>query len=238
MSGWTAKRFWSEVSVISEGEGYAIRLDTREAKTPAKAPLVVPTRALAEAISAEWSGVEDVINPRLMPFTGSANAAIDKVAPQFVEVADMIAAYGASDLLCYRAEGPDALVARQAESWDPLLEWSEAAFGAVLHPTVGIMPVDQPVPSVAALREQVHGFTAFELTAFHDLVAMSGSLIIGLAVTRGHLEPQEAWVASRIDEHWQAEQWGQDEDAMATEEIKRSAFAHAARFFRLSKNEA
>lgn len=238
MSGWTAKRFWSEVSVISEGEGYAIRLDSREAKTPAKAPLVVPTGALAEAICAEWSSVESVINPRLMPFTSSANAAIDKVAPQFVEVADMIAAYGASDLLCYRAEGPDALVARQAEQWDPLLDWAAAEFGAVLHSTVGIMPVEQPEQSVASLRAQVHGFTSFELTAFHDLVAMSGSLIIGLAVTRGHLQPQEAWAASRIDEIWQAEQWGQDDDAMATAEIKRTAFSHAARFFRLSKNEA
>ncbi|MBT8410995.1 MAG: ATPase [Octadecabacter sp.] len=235
MSAWTAKRFWTDVNVAEDAAGFAICLDARPVKTPAKAPLIVPTRRMAEAVAMEWTKVDTVVDPNVMPFTRSANAAIDKVAVQFDEVAELIAAYGGSDLLCYRAENPTDLVARQAEAWDPLLAWTVEEYGAELRPTAGVMPVDQPREAVAALAAKVYAVTPFELTALHDLVAMSGSLVIGLAVAAERLDPDTAWALSRIDEQWQIDQWGEDEEAAATARIKQSAFNHAAAFYQMSK---
>lgn len=235
MSAWTAKRFWTDVNVVDEEAGFAIHLDARPVKTPAKAPLIVPTRPMAEAVAVEWTKVDSVVDPNVMPFTRSANAAIDKVAVQFDEVAEIIAAYGGSDLLCYRAENPADLVARQAEAWDPLLAWAVEKYGAELRPTAGVMPVEQPREAIAALSAQVYAATPFELTALHDLVAMSGSLVIGLAVAAERLDPDTAWALSRIDEQWQIDQWGEDEEASATARIKQTAFNHAATVYQMSK---
>lgn len=235
MSAWAAKRFWTDVNVVEDNGGFAIQLDARPVRTPAKAPLIVPTRPMAAAVAGEWAKVDGVVDPNVMPFTRSANAAIDKVAVQFDEVAEIIAAYGGSDLLCYRAENPADLVARQAAGWDPLLHWAADTFGAELRPTAGVMPIDQPAAATAALTAQVEAQTSFELTALHDLVAMSGSLVIGLAVAAGRLDPDAAWAVSRIDEQWQIDQWGDDDEALATTRIKQSAFAHAAAFYRMSK---
>jgi chaperone required for assembly of F1-ATPase len=233
MSGWTAKRFWKEAQVDRVEGGFAVRLDGRPVRTPAKTPLVVPTAAMAEAIAAEWDAQVGVVKPLTMPVTRSANAALDKVAAQFAEVAGLIAAYGGSDLLCYRATGPDRLVARQAEAWDPLLHWAATALRAPLDATEGIVPVPQPEASLTRLSARVEGFTAFELTAVHDLVAITGSLVLGLAVTDGRLDPETAWTLSRIDETWQAELWGRDEDADAMEGQRREGLLHAGRFYRL-----
>ena len=167
-----------------------------------------------------------------MPYTRSANAAIDKVAHQFQEVADMLAAYAESDLLCHRADAPAPLVDRQAEAWDPLLDWAQDTFGGRLIATQGIMPVDQSPVALAAVSAPLYAATPFELTALHDLVALSGSLVIGLAVTQGHLDAETAWHVSRIDEDWQAEQWGHDDMAVAAAEVKRQAYHHAADFHR------
>lgn len=235
MSAWAAKRFWTDVNVVEDNGGFAIQLDARPVRTPAKAPLIVPTRPMAAAVAGEWAKVDGVVDPNVMPFTRSANAAIDKVAVQFDEVAEIIAAYGGSDLLCYRAENPADLVARQAAGWDPLLHWAADTFGAELRPTAGVMPIDQPAAATAALTAQVEAQTSFELTALHDLVAMSGSLVIGLAVAAGRLDPDAAWAVSRTDEQWQIDQWGDDDEALATTRIKQSAFAHAAAFYRMSK---
>lgn len=236
MAEWAAKRFWTDATVEKDGDGYAVRLDGRAVKTPAKAALIVPSHTMAEAIAAEWQAVVEMIDPNVMPFTRSANAAIDKVATQFDEVADMLAAYGASDLLCYRATGPDGLVNRQAEGWDPLLDWAHETYGARLLTTAGVMPITQGADALAALRGEVFSATVFELTALHDLIAMSGSLILGLAVTQRRLTADSAWALSRIDETWQAEQWGDDEDAMEMAEIKRKAFVHAAESYQMVKS--
>lgn len=134
MSEWKQKRFWKTVGVEPEGAGFAVALDGRRVKTPAKAPLVVPTQAMAGAIAAEWDAQVEVVDPLSMPNTRSANAAIDKVTIQFAEVADMLAEYGDSDLLCYRAETPEELVARQSENWDAALDWAAEALGARLAP--------------------------------------------------------------------------------------------------------
>ena len=234
MNAWVAKRFWNDVTVVQQEDGYAIQLDARPVKTPAKALLVVPSREMAESIAVEWRAVVETIDPNVMPFTRSANAAIDKVDVQFSEVAEMLAAYGGSDLLCYRAEAPNALVQRQADGWDPMLDWAADTFGARLVATVGIMPVEQNADAIAKITAPLFGATAFELTALHDLIAMSGSLVLALGVTQRRLSTDDAWALSRIDEQWQAEQWGDDEDAAQVIEIKRQAFHHAADFYHMA----
>ena len=233
MSGWGRKVFWKEVGIAETPEGFAITLDGRAIKTPAKAALALPTREMAELIAAEWAAQEGDIRPEAMPATRAANAAIDKVRGQFAEVAGLLTAYGETDLLCYRAEGPEELVARQNERWDPLLDWAKARFGVVLAVTEGVMPAAQNQAMLDRLGAHVAGFTPFQLTAFHDLVAMSGSLIIGLAVTEGVAEPELLWDLSRIDEDWQIEQWGEDDEATAQAAQRRQAFLDAARFFSL-----
>ena len=234
MSGWAAKRFWTAARVEPVPGGFGVALDARAVTTPARARLVVPTEALARAIAAEWDAQTGRVDPRTMPFTRAANAAVDKVAVAFDEVAAMVAAYGGSDLLCYRAEGPPALVARQAAGWDPLIAWAGAALGAPLRVTAGVMPVEQPGASLAALGARVAAMGAFRLTGFHDLVAISGSLVLGFAVAEGRLDAGAAWALSRIDERWQADLWGRDDEAEALEAVRHAAFVQAERFYRLS----
>lgn len=234
MSEWKSKRFWTETVVREETEGFGISLDGRPVKTPAKQVLVVPTRSFAEAIAAEWEAQEAQIDPLSMPFTRSANAALDKVAPQHAEVADMLAAYGDADLLCYRAEHPQELVARQAAQWDPFLEWAANTLEARLEPRSGVMHVPQTKQALTALAERVHAMTPFQLAGFHDLVSLSGSLILGFATTR-NLHPAKAiWAISRLDELWQAEEWGADDDAEAAARLKEEAFLHAKQVFEMA----
>lgn len=233
MSGWTAKRFWKAASAEPCDGGYTVRLDGRAVKTPAKAAVVVPTLALAQAAAAEWDAQQGAVKPETMPVTRAINSAIDKLSVQFDEVVGLLAAYGASDLLCYRAVGPEGLVARQVAGWDPLLEWSATEFGAPLVTTAGVVHIDQPPGSIARLHALTAGFDTFRLAAFHDLVAISGSLILGLAVTHGRLTPDEAFGLSRIDEAWQIEIWGEDEEAALLEAARHQAFHEAARFYGL-----
>lgn len=235
MSAWKAKRFWKESAVEAEGDGFAVRLDGRPVKTPAKRALIVPTQAMAQAVAAEWDAQEGEINPHTMPVTKTANAAIDKVAVQHAEVADMLAAYGDADLLCYRAEGPTGLVARQTELWDPMLEWGAENLGARLEPRTGIMHVPQDPDALAVLGARTHALSAFELAAFHDLVSLSGSLILGFTAALDARPIETLWDISRLDEIWQAEQWGKDEDAEETAAIKRASFEHAHLMFTLCR---
>lgn len=233
MSAWKAKKFWKAVTVAEVDGGYSVELDGRPVRTPAKRPLVVPTKKMAEQIAREWDAVESEINPEAMPVTKSANAAIDKVAQQFDEVAQMIADYGDSDLTCYRADSPRELVARQAQAWDPLLDWLDEELNIRLFQRTGVMHESQSVEAKAALRELVSNLTPFQLTAFHDLVGLSGSLVIALAHIHGRLNEGDAWSISRIDEAWQIEQWGEDEEEMARVSVKRAEFQHACAFFQL-----
>lgn len=234
MSEWSMRRFWKEAGVVPEDGGFAVKLDGRGVKTPAKTPLVVPTMALAQAIADEWDAQGEKVDPTGMPFTRMANSALDKVRTQHAEVADMLAAYGDSDLLCYRADHPAELIARQAAGWDPLLAWAAEVLGAPLAPRVGVIHAPQDPQALDALRARVHRFDAFRLAAFHDLVSMTGSLILAFAVTEGRISPQDAWETSRIDESWQKEQWGEDEEAEALARVKNAEFLHAATFFGLS----
>ena len=234
MSGWAARRFWREVAVVPEGDGFALRLDGRGLRTPAKAPLVVPTPALAEAVAEEWRAVGEVVDPRAMPATRAANAALDKVAPEREAVVAELASYGDADLTCYRAEAPEGLVARQAAAWDPLLDWAEAAHGARLAPVAGVMHRPQDAGALARLAEPLRRADAFALTALSDLVALSGSLVIGLAAVSGTWDPADLWARSRVDEVWQEERWGRDEQAAETADLRRRDFLRAHRLHRLA----
>ncbi|MGR3547940.1 MAG: ATP12 family chaperone protein, partial [Roseovarius sp.] len=230
-------RFWKEAGVVEEEGGFGVRLDGRAVRTPAKAALIVPTRALAEAIAAEWNAQEGKIDPGTMPFTRSANAAIDKVARQKSEVAEMLAAYGDSDLVCYRATGPVELIEKQAAAWNPLLDWTESVLSAKLLVVEGVVHVPQDAAALARLRAHVDALDIWALTAFHDLVSLSGSLVIGFAALDGFYPVETLWNLSRVDETWQAEQWGSDEEAEEMAARKQSDFIHAKRFYDLSRKD-
>jgi chaperone required for assembly of F1-ATPase len=232
MTNWAAKRFWTAASVAALDGGFTVLLDGRGVKTPAKNPLILPNAALAQLVAAEWDAQTGVINPETMPMTRRANSALEKVAPQREAVIDELAGYGASDLLCYRAEGPAELVARQAAHWQPQLDWAAHAFSAPLRVTSGIAPVDQPPESLRALRKAVAAYDNFALAGLHDLVAITGSLVLGLALAQDQLSPDQGFDLSRIDEIWQAEHWGEDAEAAKLESAKRAALQDAHRFLR------
>lgn len=236
MSEWAPKRFWTKAEVTEVPGGHSVELDGRPVRTPAKAALVLPSRDMAAAVAEEWQAQGDKIDPMTMPVTRSANAAIDKVAHQHAEVADMLADYGDSDLLCYRAESPQELVEREAAAWDPYLDWAAETLGARLEPRQGLMHQPQDAEAIARLRAPVHAMSDFELAAFHDLVSLTGSLVLGFAATHRARDPEEIWQASRVDELWQEELWGEDEEATALAKRKRDAFLHACRFHSLARS--
>jgi chaperone required for assembly of F1-ATPase len=226
-------RFWREARVVAAGEEFDVLLDARPLSTPRAAPMRLPSRALAAALAAEWNAVTDTARPAAMPFTRLANAAIDEVAPDPRRLVGIVAAYGETDLLCYRAEAPDGLRRRQETLWDPLLAWSAEALDAPLVAATGVMHRPQPEASLVALRTAVAAREPFALAALADLVVLSGSLVLGLAVDRDALEPDAAWALSRIDEDWQIARWGEDAEAAEAARHRRDAFLAAAAFLRL-----
>lgn len=227
------KRFYKQVTVAPEGPGFALRLDERGVKTPARAGLVVPSAALAEAIAHEWEVQGEEIDPRTMPLTGLANAAIDRVAPDPQAFAARLAEYAESDLLCYRADNPDKLVARQAERWDPILAWARQRFDIELAVVCGIMHRRQSEAAVQQLARAVAARDPFELAGLSPLVTVSGSLVVALALAEGAISLDEAWNAASLDEQWQLEQWGEDAEAGAALEARRRDFEAGARFLEL-----
>jgi chaperone required for assembly of F1-ATPase len=227
------KRFWKDVSVGQEEGGWSIELDGRPVRTPARAPLVVPTEALGEATADEWRAVEDEIDPRAMPLTGLSNAAIDRVAPDRQAFAAGLARYAEADLACYRAEGPRELVDRQEESWDALLASARRRYDVDFATTCGIVHVEQPAATVERLSHAVAALDAFHLAGLSPLVTVGGSLVAGLAVLEKAMTVEQAWDAVSIDERWQLEQWGADAEAEKVMEGRRRDFFAAARFLEL-----
>lgn len=224
------KRFWSSADAIEQEGGFGVVLDGRPVKSPSKQSLVVPTQALAQAIAQEWDAQEEGVDPEAMPFTRLANSALDKVSVQHEAVAAMIADYGGSDLLCYRADTPQALVDRQAKAWDPLLEWIKQDHDITLNVQTGIMPTPQPDDSRAKMAALTAQLSPFVLTAFHELVTLPGSWVIGYAALTNHAAADVLWDAALVDEIWQAEQWGEDDDAVADRAKKRDSFLTGLRF--------
>lgn len=227
------KRFYKEVAARGDADGHAILLDGRPVRTPAKAALEVPTPQLAEAIVGEWEAQGDTIDPRSMPLTGLANAAIDRVAPEQAAFVRALAAYGESDLLCYRADTPDSLVARQAERWDPLLAWARRRFDVDFEVVCGILHRPQPATTLERLRKAVEARDAFALAGLSPLITIPGSLIIALALAEGEIDVSTAWAATTVDEAWQIAQWGEDKDEAQRLEARRREFEAAYRFLRL-----
>jgi chaperone required for assembly of F1-ATPase len=237
MSDWKPKRFWTETAIAEVEGGFAVTLDGRPVRTPAKAPQVVPTRALAEAVAAEWEAQQGEVRPDTMPATRMVNSAIDKVAPQHDEVAGLLAAYGETDLICHRATAPEALVRRQAEAWDPLLDWAQAALGARLTPVAGVIPTQQDTTALKRLARRTRSFDPFELAAFHDVVTLTGSLVLAFAAVEAVYDSETIWALSQIDEVWQAERWGEDEEAAEHMALKKQAFLDALRIFWLLRRD-
>ncbi|CCW19740.1 Chaperone required for the assembly of the mitochondrial F1-ATPase [Sphingobium indicum BiD32] len=229
------KRFYKDVAVVPSDHGFAIQLDTRPVRTPARALLALPTPALADAVAAEWRAQGETVDPGTMPLTGLANAAIDHIVPNHVSFAAGIARYGQSDLLCYRAHAPQTLVERQAAAWDPLLDWARARYDIAFVVTQGILPVDQPAQTLARLDAAVAAFDPFLLAGLSTLVNLSGSLICGLAIVDGGHDLDAIWQAAEIDDAWQVEQWGEDAQAAARTTQRAADFSTAGAFCAMSR---
>ncbi|MGE0659098.1 MAG: ATP12 family chaperone protein [Reyranellaceae bacterium] len=229
------RRFYGAVDIASGGDGYAVTLDGKPIRTPSARLFAVPSGALAQAIAGEWAAVPDKgeIRPQDMPMTRLAMTALDRAAEQREKVVADIAAYGGSDLLCYRAEEPPELVRRQATGWDPLLEWARTSHGVTLTVTAGVMPVAQSPAALAALRAIVEPCDDFQLSALYQLVAGFGSLVLALAVLQGRLTGEAASDLAEIDAAWQAERWGEDAEAAARRARLRADMLAAARFLTL-----
>lgn len=224
------RRFWKEVGVDAER---GVRLDGKPLRTPGRVPLLLPNRALAEAVADEWRTSGETVDPQAMPLTGLANAAIDRIAPDPTRFAAGLAAYGESDLLCYRADQPDELAARQAAAWTPLLDWARARYDVHFEIVTGIMHRAQPPATLARLGEAVAARGAFELAALSPVVTISGSLVAALALLEGAAEPDAIWTAAHVDEDFQADRWGRDPLAEAARAARQRDFAAGVRLLSL-----
>ena len=227
------KRFWKAVTVEPEAGRWAVRLDGRPVRTPARAGLVLPHQPLAEAIAEEWRSVASDIDPRAMPLTGLANAAIDRVGTDTNAFAGGLARYAEADLACYRSDWPPELVERQQTSWDPLLAWARRRYDVDFAITSGLMPVPQPPATVERLGHAVAALDPFRLAGLSPLVTIGGSLIAALAVLERAMTAEVAWQAVSLDERWQLEQWGADCEAEQALDNRRRDFFSAAGFLAL-----
>ncbi len=226
------KRFWKTVEIVEDG-GLGIALDGRRVKSPARAELAVPTRALAEAIADEWREAGEEIDPRAMPLTGLANAAIDRVVPEAEAFAAGLAKYGETDLLCYRSGSPAELAERQEQEWNPLLAWARRRYDVDFRVTASPTYVPQPPGTVERLAHAVAALDPFRLAGLSPLVTIGGSLVTALAVAEQAVAAEDAWQAVSLDERWQREKWGSDAEAEAALAQRRKDFLAAAKFLRL-----
>ncbi|MET0269917.1 MAG: ATP12 family protein [Sphingomonas sp.] len=225
------KRFYKIVTV---GPDRGILLDGRPVRTPARAPLILPTDRLAQAVAAEWAAQPEEIDPRAMPMTGLANAAIDQVAPDSAAFAATLAPYAETDVLTSRADDPPELIAREEAAWDPLLDWARTRYDVHFELATGIRHRAQPPATVTRLAEALAARDPFALAAMMPLVTIGGSLVTALAVAEGAISPDAAFDATHADELWQAERWGEDYLATDARAARRADFVAAARFLTLA----
>jgi chaperone required for assembly of F1-ATPase len=209
------RRFYEKVAVVARDGLFAITLDGKLARTPRRNPLALPTAAAAEAVAAEWAAQGQTIDPSTMPMTRIVNAALDGVAGALAAVQADVVKYAGTDLLCYRAEAPEALVAAQAAAWDPVLGWARDVLGARFVLTQGVMFVEQPPASIDRVRAAVSAFTdPLALACLHAITTLCGSALLALAVARGDLSAEAAWSAAHVDEDFQAKVWGADRETL------------------------
>ncbi|MEO5492837.1 MAG: ATP12 family protein [Sphingomonas sp.] len=224
------KRFWKDVTVDAER---GVRLDGKPVRTPGRLPLLLPNDALAEALADEWRAVEGDIDPCVMPLTGLANAATERVTADPALFAANLAAYAESDLLCYRADAPPDLVARQAVAWNPPLTWAAQRYDVHFTVATGVMHQPQPDATIERLAVAVAARDAFELAGLAPIITITGSLVLGLALIERAMDAEDVWAAANLDEDWQAEQWGVDPLAVQATTVRRAEFDAAARFLHL-----
>lgn len=227
------KRFWKEAVAVPENGGWGVTLDGRPLRTPKRAPLIVPSEALGRAIAAEWQAQGEDVSPATMPLTGLANAAIDLAAPDPAAFAEPVAAYAATDLFCYRDDRDAALQAEQVAAWNPHLAWAETRYGVEFTITQGILPVDQPAETVAALRDAVFAQDAWRMAALTPLVTIGGSLVAGLAHVDEAVDAEALWQAVSLDELYQERRWGSDAQAQAQRAAHKRDWDNAVRFLEL-----
>lgn len=231
------KRFYTTATAAgSAAEGWRVQLDGRPVRTPGKQVLQLASAPLAEVLAGEWSAQATHIDPASMPLTRLVNTALDGVTGREKEVADDIVAYSGSDLLCYRAERPEGLVARQQAAWDPPLAWAQAHLGVSFVRQQGLMPVAQPPGLATAMAAALAPADAIELTALHVVTTLTGSAVLALAVWREAVSPQEAWAAANVDEDWQIAQWGEDGEAMLRRGRRQTELLAACRLLRLHRD--
>lgn len=228
-------KFYKVVETAQDGGAFVVRLDGKPVKTPARVLLALPTKKLADGIAEEWRAQTDVLAPTTMPLTRFAYAAIDVAPTHRARLLEETLAFGKSDLLCYRADAPAALVARQNEAWSPLLDWAAQRFGARLRTGTGIAFVDQSAESQTALAKAAEGRDDFALIGLHSASSITGSLVLGLALVEGRLKAPEAFALSCLDETFQAEAWGRDAEAEARAARLGAELAAIERFLSLSR---
>ena len=209
------RRFYETAAVAPRDDGFVLTLDGKPAKTPGRKPLVVASPAVAEALAAEWQGQGERIDPATMPLTRIVHSAIDRVSREMAPVRAEIVKYAGSDLVCYRGEGPDSLVAAQEAAWGPVLAWARQSLGARFVLVQGIVAVDQPAESLRAVEAALADLDPLRLAAVHVATTLTGSALIALAVLNGALTPEDAWAAAHVDEDWQMAQWGRDAMALS-----------------------
>jgi chaperone required for assembly of F1-ATPase len=231
-------RFWKTVTAEQGSFGYALRLDERVVYTPKRNELILPTKPLADAVIAEWGAVGKKIDPALMPMTGFANAAIDHIGGDRASFVAAIAAYGESDLLCYRAAAGDALAERQSAIWDPWLDWARARYDVDFTIVEGIMFQPQPEAALGKFRSVVSARGSFELAAMAKLTHLTGSLVLALAVVERHGDVAAIWNAACLDELWQEELWGADFWAQKNRTDRLAEFTAAVQFLHLLRTIA
>jgi len=232
------RRFYEQVSVVEGEGGFGIALDGRPVKTPARRPLAAPTLPLAEALAAEWRAQAEYIDPSAMPLTRLANSIIDGVADAPQAVAAEVEKYLASDLVFYRAEGPEKFIARQAAAWDPLIAWAREALGARFVLAQGLVFVAQPDEALAAAcgaipRDPSGAKALWRIGALHSITTLTGSALIALAVLCGRLSVDDAWAAAHVDEDWNMEIWGRDELALERRAFRFAEMRAAAKVLEL-----
>jgi chaperone required for assembly of F1-ATPase len=224
------KRFYKEAKVTAAGDEFGVQLDGKPLLTPGKRALRVPSRALAEAIAAEWQGQGVTVKPLELPLTRLVSTALDRVEPRNADVIGEIAKYATTDLLCYRADEPRELIERQAQIWQPLLDWTEARFAAPLTVTQGVLPVAQDLATLAAIERAIAAHDSLQLVALHLATTACGSVVLGLALLAERLSPEEAFAAAALDESFQIERWGEDAEQTQRRAALKEDIALAARF--------
>ena len=230
------KRSYDRVAVMAANGGHGVALDDKPLRTPAKAPVVVPSRALAEAIAEEWRRQGEKLKLEALPLTRLASTAIDLVTPRRPEVVAEVVRYAGTDLVCYRAGHPPELAARQHEAWQPLIDWASLRYDAPLEVTAGIVPITQAPSTLRAFAAAVAAHAPLELAALHLATAACGSLVVALALIEGRLDAEGAFAASQLDETFEIEQWGEDAEQMRRRAALKEDMALAERFIALLRS--